>query len=214
MNTVDPADPTASAPPALSGRGRGDSLKSVLLDKAFDLLDQNGPDGVTIRAVARAAGVSHAAPANHFPDRRQLLTEMATAIFRQYLERVDDYPGPCRARAYLGALVAYAIAFPGRYELLWRTDLVAWDSPVFRADLNRTYADYVEALRTSPASSAHPGRDIETLATAAWSMAHGYAELRSTGIFEPRTDAATGQTRLDAMLDLMLGPQARSSETG
>lgn len=183
-----------------------ESLRPILLRKAFELLDQTGPDGVTIRAVARAAGVSHAAPANHFADRRQLLTEMASAIFRQYLARVADYPGPCRARAYLGALVGYAIAFPGRYELLWRTDLVAWDNPVFRDDLNRTYADYVEALRMASANGADPPRDIETLATAAWSMAHGYAELRSTGIFEPRTDAATGQARLDAMLDLVLGP--------
>lgn len=191
-----------------------ESLKPILLQKAFELLDQTGPDGVTIRAVARAAGVSHAAPANHFADRRHLLTEMASAIFDQYLAHVADYPGSCRVRAYLGALVGYAIAFPSRYELLWRRDLVDWEISEFRSQCNRAYADYVDAVQAATAGTGHPDRDIETLATAAWSMAHGYADLRATGIFEPRTDALTGQARLDAMLDLVLSPQARSSGAG
>ncbi len=181
------------------------SLKSTLIEQGFVLLDLEGPDGVTIRAVARAAGVSHAAPANHFSDRRNLLTELASVAFGQYLERVDAYPSTDRARAYVAALIDFALAFPGRYQLIWRKDLIDWEDPVFLEQINRAYADFLAALGLS---RVHPGDDkpdIETLATAAWSMAHGYAILRSTGIFDHRTDAVTGKPRAEAILDLLLG---------
>lgn len=187
-------------------------LKSRLIEQAFLLLDREGPEGVTIRAVARAAGVSHAAPANHFADRRQLLTEMAARIFGQYLDMVASRESPGsenRARAYLTALIDYGLSFPGRYQLLWRKDLVDWENPSFLDPLNRAYDDFLRALGAG-ARRAGRDRDIETLGTAAWAMAHGYAVLRSTGIFEPRSDAFTGQPRMEAMLDLLLGPDQQS----
>ncbi|MBL4791169.1 MAG: helix-turn-helix transcriptional regulator [Kordiimonadaceae bacterium] len=49
-------------------------LKRTLFSVAVSLLDQHGVSGVTIRAVARSAGVSHGAPVNHYKDRRALLT--------------------------------------------------------------------------------------------------------------------------------------------
>lgn len=181
------------------------SLRSTLIEQGFVLLDREGPDGVTIRAVARAAGVSHAAPANHFPDRRNLMTELASVAFRQYLERVDAEPGPDRARAYVTALINYALAFPGRYQLIWRKDLIDWEAPAFLEQMDRAYADFLRALALTRARPDDDRPDIETLATAAWSMAHGYAVLRSTGIFDHRTDAVTGKPRAEAILDLLLG---------
>lgn len=181
------------------------SLRATLIEQGFVLLDREGPDGVTIRAVARAAGVSHAAPANHFPDRKHLMTELASVAFGQYLERVDAEPGPDRARAYVAALIDYALAFPGRYQLIWRKDLIDWESPAFLEQMDRAYADFLTALALTRARPGDDRPDIETLATAAWSMAHGYAVLRSTGIFDHRTDAVTGKPRAEAILDLLLG---------
>jgi AcrR family transcriptional regulator len=183
------------------------SLKPKLLDEAFVLLDREGPDGVTIRAVARAAGVSHAAPANHFADRRQLLTEMAAIIFGQYLEEVNTRAGATggdRARAYLAALFEYAQSHPSRYELLWRKDLVEWDNPAFLDKLDQAYRDFLQSLDALRGPPGVGARDVETLGTALWAMVHGYALLRSTAIFEARSDASTGKPRIDAMLDLLL----------
>ncbi len=187
------------------------SLRSTLVEQAFVLLDREGPDGVTIRAVARAAGVSHAAPANHFADRRHLLTELASEAFRQYLAFVDAFPAPNRARAYVAGMVEFALAFPGRYQLIWRKDLVDWEDPAFLEQMDRAYADFLRELGQSEARSGDRPPDIETLATAAWSMAHGYAVLRSTGIFDSRTDAVTGQSRVEAILDLLLGSTTREA---
>ena len=56
-------------------------LKRSLIDVAISLLDQHGIPGVTIRAVARGAGVSHSAPVNHYKDRRALLTAITQVQF-------------------------------------------------------------------------------------------------------------------------------------
>lgn len=181
------------------------ALKPVLIDSAMALLDHEGAEAVTIRAVARDAGVSHGAPANHFADRRELLTAVASTIFSDYLNRVAAHPASDRARAYLSELISYALAYPGRYELLWRRDLVDWNCPQFIEPLNLAYEDFLRALGEIDGGRGEVAKDIETLATAAWSMAHGYAVLRSTGIFESRTDAVTGKLRTEAILDLLLG---------
>ena len=52
-------------------------LKAVILAHAADLVAERGADGVSLRELARAAGVSHAAPAHHFVDRRGLFTALA-----------------------------------------------------------------------------------------------------------------------------------------
>ena len=58
-----------------------DDLKRVLFDVELARLDEHGAGGVPMRAVAKAAGVSHGAPVNHYKDRRALLTALAKAQF-------------------------------------------------------------------------------------------------------------------------------------
>ena len=62
-------------------------LKAVILAKAAALVAERGADGISLRELARAAGVSHAAPAHHFTDRRGLFTALATEGFRLLAER-------------------------------------------------------------------------------------------------------------------------------
>jgi hypothetical protein len=133
------------------------------------------------------------------------MTELASVAFGQYLERVDAEPRPDRARAYVAALIDYALAFPGRYQLIWRKDLIDWEDPAFLERMDRAYADFLTALALTHAPPGDDRPDIETLATAAWSMAHGYAVLHSTRIFDHRSDAVTGKPRAEAILDLLLG---------
>src|SRR5215210_5327 len=56
-------------------------LKATILAEAAVLVSQRGADGLSLRELARAAGVSHAAPAHHFTDRRGLFTALATEGF-------------------------------------------------------------------------------------------------------------------------------------
>src|SRR4051812_7676834 len=71
--------PRATATPYHHG-----DLRSAMLDAAQRLLETEGIEGLTLRAAARAAGVSHAAPKNHFGDLSGLLSELAALGFRQF----------------------------------------------------------------------------------------------------------------------------------
>ena len=99
------------------------SLKLALLDASVVLLDMHGPDGVTIRAVAREAGVSHAAPVNHYKDRETLLTALATVLFKDLLAcvikklRSEDLLANERISVFAIVLFEYAMTYPNRYRL-------------------------------------------------------------------------------------------------
>ena len=61
---------TVSGPPARASYHHGD-LRRALIDAALDVIATSGPGNVSLRALARSAGVSHAAPAHHFGDRSE-----------------------------------------------------------------------------------------------------------------------------------------------
>ena len=57
------------------------NLRTELLNAAMEILDESAVEAVTIRQVARKVGVAHSAPANHFPDKKSMLTTLAVEIF-------------------------------------------------------------------------------------------------------------------------------------
>lgn len=184
-------------------------LRQALLDASRALLDEHGPDGVTIRAVARTAGVSHAAPVNHFKDRKALLTAVATTLFDEFWALVqqslsDDALRPFdRAAAFVMVVYDYAMAHPNRYRLLWHTGLVNHEDPELLAVMDQFYDGCCAAIK---AADLAKDVDTDTYAVALWSMVHGYIDLRLTGMFEPKTDTISGEPRLKAMLHLIQVP--------
>lgn len=103
-------------------------LRDRLLQAAVELLDADGVDAVTIRAVARRAGVSHGAPRRHFPTRAQLLATVAQTGLADLDRRLaaPDLPAEPRARLRAAALayVDFARERPGLFELITRHDLL------------------------------------------------------------------------------------------
>lgn len=181
------------------------SLKDSLLSQALALLDEAGPDAVTIRAVARRALVSHAAPANHFADRTGLLTALATQLFQMFdhdvKQALTKANSSDRARTYMEELLNFGLNHPNRYVLMWRRDLVDWNDDALKTCMDSLYAAFVHDVATLPRQI---GRDPHTTAISLWSMVHGYIALRVTGVFEDRRDEISGSARTTAMLDLLL----------
>src|SRR5882724_2698429 len=103
------------------------ALHEALLEAAEKVLERDGLQGLTLRAVAREAGVSHAAPTHHFGDLTGLVSELAAIGFRQFNAAMaaaitpDKLPME-RAMARAKAYVAYAQAHPGMYGLMFRTE--------------------------------------------------------------------------------------------
>src|ERR1700736_4924357 len=110
------------------------ALRDALLKAAETVLERDGLQGLTLRAVAREAGVSHAAPAHHFGDLTGLVSELAAIGFRQFNAAMvaAGASGTSlveKAMARAKAYVAYAQAHPGMYSLMFRNERLDMTRP-------------------------------------------------------------------------------------
>src|SRR3954466_693692 len=110
------------------------ALRDALLEAAERVLERDGLAGLTLRAVARDAGVSHAAPTHHFGDLTGLVSELAAIGFRQFNAAMtaagSTGAAPLeKAMARAKAYVAYAQAHPGMYGLMFRTERLDMTRP-------------------------------------------------------------------------------------
>lgn len=159
------------------------ALRQALIAAAKDLLREQGLEGFTLRACARRAGVSHAAPAHHFGDARGLLTACAADGFERLADamagRLAQTPRDAVARlqAIGRAYLDFALAERALFQLMFRRDRLDPGDPALRAagrrtgDLLRAAVD--ELLAERRLSEAERGLRI----LLAWSAVHGYATL-------------------------------------
>src|ERR1700759_685159 len=130
------------------------ALRDALLQAAERVLERDGLAGLTLRAVAREAGVSHAAPTHHFGDLTGLVSEIAAIGFRQFNQAMADactpdtpYPGKGLARAK--AYIAYAKAHPGMYGLMFRTERLDYSRPSLHEAAESSFAGLAHAIAAS-----------------------------------------------------------------
>ena len=149
-------------------------LRSALLTAAGSLLEAEGPAALSLREAARRAGVSHAAPYRHFPDREALLAALAAQGFEALGEQLRA-TGETGARAIGVAYLRFALAQPQRYRLMFGVAL----SLSAHADLRRAAEDAYNALaRGLPPGDARAAR---ASGAAAWALVHGLASLLIDG---------------------------------
>lgn len=181
------------------------NLKEALHDTALSLLDANGISAVTIRAVAREVGVSHAAPVNHYKDRQSLLTTIAIQQFQSILVDIEKQLGNSglsnaeRVEVIPNAMLSYGLKHPNRYQLLWRRDLIDYADPSIIKVTDRIYDWLCEEIQQAIPESAF---DRDTVAIALWSVVHGYLDMRQNGMFLEKSDTVNGLPRQRAVLDL------------
>lgn len=182
------------------------NLREALISAAFDLLDREGVDAVTIRAVARAIGVAHSAPANHFKTRKDLLTALATRTFEQLIaaiqEGLDQGAGERREKlkVFADAVIVFGLTHPNRYRLLWRKDCLTSEDPHLLAQMDLLYEPLIELFEEGN-QTAH--RSSETSGIALWSLVHGYVSLRLDGNLVPLKDEVSGEPRERAIVDAL-----------
>lgn len=158
------------------GYHHGD-LKAAILAQAATLVAERGADGISLRELARAAGVSHAAPAHHFTDRRGLFTALATEGFRLLAEALTDARPHFidAARAY----VQFAIDHPGHYAVMFDTAL--YDDSDAELIAAQTAAGTELNNGVSTLADAKAKADPAGAALAAWSLVHGFSLLWLNG---------------------------------
>ncbi|ANI42080.1 TetR/AcrR family transcriptional regulator [Mycolicibacterium vaccae] len=148
-------------------------LKAVILAQAAELVAERGADGVSLRELARTAGVSHAAPAHHFTDRRGLFTALAAQGWQMLAAALDQARPEFldAARAY----VRFAVQHPGHFEVMFDRSLIDPHNPELIAAQSAAGAELASGVGTLDDPRA--GEDPQAAALAAWSLAHGFAML-------------------------------------
>ncbi|MDQ3764689.1 MAG: TetR/AcrR family transcriptional regulator, partial [Actinomycetota bacterium] len=109
-------------------------LRRAVLAAAVTAITESGPAGISLRELARRAGVSHAAPAHHFGDKAGLLTVLATEGYDLLADALHD--AHRRTGQFLEVGVAYvrfAVDHRAHFEVMYRPDLYHADDPAVQA---------------------------------------------------------------------------------
>ncbi|HYZ67424.1 MAG TPA: WHG domain-containing protein [Mycobacterium sp.] len=171
-------------------------LKAAILAEAAALVAARGADGVSLRELARAAGVSHAAPAHHFTDRRGLFTALATEGFGMLAEALTG-ARPDFVEAAL-AYVRFALDHPGHYEVMFDKSLYDTTDPGLIAAETAAGSELAAGVGTLDDPRAKD--DPAAAALAAWSLVHGFSLLWLNEAVDTSVDPMATVRRVAGML--------------
>lgn len=186
-------------------------LRQTLVTAAIDLVREEGLAGLSLRAVAKRAGVSHAAPAHHVNDRAGLIAAVALEAHRLMTQAIGSAAAeaPTAHAALIAGVEAYidfGMREPHLYALLYGPQW--WDGhDALAAVLADGLSQTEETVAAAQAEGWAPGRSSRALATAVWSLAHGVVTLSASGALPTvaRIDSA-------ALLELLSqGPAPRTA---
>jgi len=160
-------------------------LHDALLKAAETVLERDGVQGLTLRAAAREAGVSHAAPTHHFGDMTGLLSELAAVGFHRFgaaLREAASRQNSAHARldAMGMAYVAFARKYPHLFMLMFRSERLDFDRPALHEAMTEANAALAAGVGAQRGEAVTPGRPTLTQAAEmvrAWSIVHGFAVL-------------------------------------
>jgi AcrR family transcriptional regulator len=182
-------------------------LRRVVIETAQDMLREDKGWQFTLREVARRAGVSHAAPYKHFPDKSALLAELATLGFDELREEVSGaIERPLRsARAeFMAAAKAYihfGTANPSLYRLMFSADVDKTAFPTLNEAGAAAFAVLLGILERGQQNGAFKKQPVRSQAAASWALVHGFTMLAIDGQLLPER---VGAKPIDAALTSLL----------
>ena len=154
-------------------------LRAALLRAAVEAIGQAGPAGMSLRDVARRAGVSHAAAAYHFGDKAGLLTAVAVQGYRMLTQELQNARDSGRGFLEVGvAYVRFAVSHRAHFEVMYRPELYRPDD----AEVREARAGAAVLLY----GTASPDAGQLAAGAAAWSLVHGLATLWLNGNLPPQ----------------------------
>jgi AcrR family transcriptional regulator len=185
-------------------------LRNRLVDAGVELVAGGGSGAVSLREIARRAGVSHGAPRRYFPTHLELLSAVARRGFASLAAQLGEAAAgsaedPRDQLAVLGrAYLDFAASNRGMYELMFRHDLLESN----RLGLREVSLPLFRMVVTLVAG-AHPpaGAAPEVVAGALWANLHGIAQLWGWGSLQFATGLADPGPVLQAALNAHLGPE-------
>lgn len=159
------------------------NLPRALLDAALLVMQEQGVAALSLREVARRAGVSHGAPAHHFKDKTGLLTALAVEGFERFRVALEagrdaaaDHP-LARFAATGHAYVRFALEHPQHFELMFNHELIDLEHPPLIEAGRAAYEVLLHAVSAAQQEGLAPNLPADVVATGAWAFGHGMATL-------------------------------------
>jgi AcrR family transcriptional regulator len=169
-------------------------LPAALVRAALELLEDGGASELSLRAVARRAGVAASAPYRHYADRDALLSAVAAVGYGELGQHLAAaHPAPSSPDDLAAVALAY-VRFALQRPALFR---VMFGEPCDRDNGERVAATAaISAYVGAIVQRAFPGADVDALSTAIWALVHGLAFLHLDGKFDSSDpDAVAGRVR-------------------
>jgi AcrR family transcriptional regulator len=195
-------------------------LRHALLRAAVPLLRKGGPEALTLRALARAAGVSPTAPYRHFADRAAILAAVADDGFKRLQARLlAAAQSPTRIlgkpqqtnRAGLQAIalayVRFALEHPDEYRVMFASELAA-DPAIAPPSRHELFAFLRDGIVMLQRQNLVRAGDPQIMALTAWALVHGLVMLAIDGQVHAAGAPSIEELTLEATELLMFGMAA------
>ena len=186
--------------PTAKGTYHHGDLRAECVRAAMELLE-DGETELSLRAVARRAGVSPAAPYRHYADRQDLVSAVAAVGYGELAEQLAQaHPQPSTSEELASVAVAYvqfALDHPALFRLMFG-ELCDRENDE-RVAATAAISLYVRGI----VERSFPRADSEALATAIWALVHGLAFLHLDGKFDASTPAVVAE-RVTAAIQALL----------
>lgn len=167
-------------------------LRDALLLAAEQEVDEHGIGSVSLRAIARRAGVSHQAPGHHFGDRNGLFTALAVKGFhtleRRMLAARRRIPGDATTAERVAALgvgyMLFAKQHPALFAVMFRPELLDADDPSLAAARASAFGILFDEIVAARATGWGRQHSETALALTCWSTVHGAVTLWREGTLD------------------------------
>jgi AcrR family transcriptional regulator len=183
-------------------------LRAACLQAARELLEEDGSAALSLRAVARRAGVSATAPYRHYADRDALVSAVAAQGYRELAEHLSAaHPSPATPDDLAAVAVAY-VRFALDHPALFRVMFAEPCDPNNEERVSATIAiwEYVRGI----VHGTFPDADPDALSTSIWALVHGLAFLHLDGKLDASSPGAVAGQVGDAVRALFAASPAMS----
>lgn len=190
------------------------NLRHVLLDRAAAVIAEQGIEALSLRALARDIGVSHAAPSRHFRDKADLLRALATEgnqKLKAYVMAAADAAGVdplVRYNALGQAYVRFSLEFPAYYRAITHPDVAAQADDELRQSRASWHATVVDAARAAQAAGWLPDEAVEDIVIYSIATVRGVAAMLADPMHDSVPEGPARNAFIERMVRLIIDPAA------
>ncbi|MBV1879093.1 MAG: TetR/AcrR family transcriptional regulator [Pseudomonadales bacterium] len=187
-------------------------LAETLVKATRDLLRSKPPTSISLREVAKIAGVSHGAPAHHFGGKAGLFTAVAIAGHHSLATALEDcLVGVSGAEKRLfetgKAYIQFAVEQPAYFSIMFQTELLNAEDGAYTTARAKPKSVLRQCIKDSASAERLDERQLNGVLVALWSQVHGFAQLWLTGnLGDPNDTALLQQLSLDMLGSLSVAP--------